>query len=499
MSPSLRQTLARSTLGVAALLLTVTVPAATATFEARRYLFLEPALLTSFQDLQITINPAQRHEVVLRPDRPWESLMFGFYSSVLQEDDRVRLWYHARAKQGRPSAGLAYAESRDGIHFTKPALGLVEYEGSKETNLLKGGSAGFTPFIDPNAASPAERYVAVSNLNFPYGGVGRFTSPDGLRWQADEPGFLKFPSDTQNVAFWDQRIGKYVLYFRGWSPQYRTVKRLEVSSLKEPTGIEPTGRGRGSGKPDSLRYALDEVPTVFECDGRDPSRTDVYTMVAQPYPLDPSWYVAFPAFFRRKDGSPTANYQGQKHGPVGTEFAGSRDGIHWHRYDRMPYASPMVASPEDRRMIYMTSGMVVKGDEIWQYANEFESQHGDEPARELKQDGVIVRFVQRVDGFVSLTAANVEGAARTVPVRVTGDRLLLNVDTGALGEIRIGLLDEAGRALPGFSVEDCPPLQKNTIGALVAWPQGNLATLKGRSVCLEIRMRRTKLYSFRFE
>jgi hypothetical protein len=86
-----------------------------------------------------------------------------------------------------------------------------------------------------------------------------------------------------------------------------------------------------------------------------------------------------------------------------------------------------------------------------------------------------------------------------VPVRVTGDRLLLNVDTGALGEIRVGLRDETGRVIAGFSLEDCPPLQTNATGALVAWPQGNLATLKGKSVCLEIRMRRAKFYSFRFE
>lgn len=481
------------------LLLMVAGYSAPAAFEAKRYLFLDPALMASMRDLEITVNPAQRREVVVRPDQPWESLMIGFYSSVLQEGDKVRMWYHARAKKGTPSGGLAYAESKDGIHFEKPALGLVEYAGSKSTNLLPGGNPSFTPFIDPNAASPAERYVAVTNIDFPDIGVGRYTSPDGLRWKADASDILKFPSDTQNVAFWDQRIGKYVLYVRGWSPLYRTVKRLEVASLKEPTAIKPTGLGRGSGRPDSPKYLLDEVPTVFAADEKDASRTDVYTMVTQPYPLDPSWYVSFPAFFRRKDGSAKANYEGQKVGPVGTEFAGSRDGITWHRYDRMPYASLPIASPEKRNMIYMGYGLVVMGDEIWQYANEFESRHGDEPAREKKQDGVIVRYVQRVDGFVSLAAGNTEGMGRTVPVRVAGAKLLLNVDTGALGEIQVGLLDENGRAIEGFALTDCPPVQHNGTGVEVTWPKGDLATLKGRSVCLEIKMRRTKLYSFRFE
>ena len=488
----------RSLAGILFLLL-VACSSAAAVFEAKRYLFLDPSLIASMQDMEITINPAQRHEVVVRPDQPWESLMIGFYSSVLQEGDKVRMWYHARAKKGTPSGGLAYAESQDGIHFEKPALGLVKYAGSKSTNLLPGGNPSFTPFIDPNASSPAERYVAITNIDFPDVGVGRYTSPDGLRWKADADAILPFPSDTQNVAFWDQRISKYVLYVRGWSPQYRTVKRLEVDSLKVPTGIKPTGLGRGSGRPDSPKYLLDEVPTVFAADEKDAYRTDVYTMVAQPYPLDPSWYLSFPAFFRRKDGSPKANYEGQKIGPVGTEFAGSRDGIAWHRYDRVPYASLPLASPEKRHMIYMGSGLVVKGDEIWQYANEFESRHGDEPAREKKQDGVIVRYVQRIDGFVSLTAGNTTGIGRTVPVRVAGARLLLNVDTGALGEIQVGLLDEAGLAIPGFELADCAPVQHNGTSVEVTWPKGDLVTLKGKAVCLEIRMRRTKLYSFRFE
>ncbi len=276
-------------------------------------------------------------------------------------------------------------------------------------------------------------------------------------------------------------------------------KQNEVNSLKDPIGIKPAGGGRGSGKSDSLRYLLNELPTVFQCDEQDPSRTDVYTMQAQPYPLDPSWYVAFPAFFRRQDGAPNANYQGQKVGPVETEFAGSRDGITWHRYDRTAYASPMMASPEKRNMLYMGPGLVVMGDEIWQYANEFESQHGDEAAREKKQDGVIVRYVQRVDGFVSLTAGNTEGTARSMPVKVTGEKMLLNVDTGALGEIRIGLLDENGNAIEGFSLADCVPIQINATGAPVVWSTGGLAKLKGRTVALKFQMRRTKLYSFRFE
>ncbi|MEJ1973104.1 MAG: hypothetical protein WDM96_11790 [Lacunisphaera sp.] len=313
-----------------------------------------------------------------------------------------------------------------------------------------------------------------------------------------------FPSDTLNVPFWDQRIGKYVVYLRGWSPKYRDVKRIEVDSLAKPAGIAPTGKGRISGKKDDLRYLLDELPTVFACDDRDPPRTDIYNMAAQPYPLDPTWYVAFPAFLRRNPASDGPGRHGPDRGPVEVGFTGSRDGITWQRYDRTAYASASLAAPDKRNMVFMSTGLVVMGDEIWQYANEFRSEHGDVAAREQmadagNRDGVTVRYVQRVDGFTALTAGNATGIARTVPVRVTGDRLLLNLDTGALGEAQVALLDENGHPLEGFALDDCPPLQNNATGVAVAWAKGDLATLKGRSVSLQFRMQRTKLFSFRFE
>lgn len=489
--------------GTAALLLLLGCAALNATpaeFSAKRYLFLDPALLVSTENLTVAINPPVRREVVLRPDRPWESLMFGFFSATLQEGDRLRMWYMARDRKG-PNY-IAYAESTDGVNWIKPELGLVEYGGSTANNLTNAGSS-IAPFVDLNAL-PTERYVAISNIKFPNGGVGRYYSADGLDWKHDPSGFLMFPSDTLNVSFWDQRLGKYVVYLRGWTPKYRDVKRIEVDSLAKPTGITPTGKGRPSGKKESLRYLLDELPTVFACDEGDPSRTDIYGMAAQPYPLDPTWYVAFPAFLRRGEASDGPSRRGPDRGPVEVGFAGSRNGIAWQRYDRKPYASPSLSSPEKCNMVFMSTGLAVKGDEIWQYANEFRSEHGDVAVREQmadagNRDGVIVRYVQRIDGFTALTAGHGTGTARTVPIRVTGDRLLLNVDTGALGEVQVGLRDEYGQPIEGFELDDCPPLQNNATGVAVAWTGRDLAALKGSLVSIEFRMRRAKLFSFRFE
>ena len=151
-------------------------------------------------------------------------------------------------------------------------------------------------------------------------------------------------------------------------------------------------------------------------------------------------------------------------------------------------------------MVFLGTGMVVRGGEIWHYGTEFESEHGDMAARQKKTDGVIVRWVQRVDGFVSANTGDREGQLRTAPVRVTGSRLLLNLDTGALGELRVGLRDPAGRAIPGYEMERGAALQINSLGAVVSWSgSADLAALQGREVQLEFRSTRTRLYSYRFE
>jgi hypothetical protein len=463
-----------------------------------RTLFFDPAILSSVDGAALKANPAQRRETVIYPDRPWEKQMISFFLTVRDEGGKLRMWYVCRDNGGgNGRANLAYAESVDGVTWTKPDLGVYEYEGSKANNLVGVHSLEGVVFQDPNMP-PDQRYVYVSTGKAAAedGGatsIFRHTSPDGLHWQRDPHPLIQAGSDTQNVVWWDENRKEYVVIVRGWANGYRKVNWLALPSLTVPAPVRPAG---GPGK-----YFNDEIPTILACDDRDPSRTDIYNMSAQPYVLDPRWYVAFPTFLRRWEKTDARRYPGMKTsvGPTEVQFAGSRDSRQWHRYDRADYASPSVASPEKKNMIFMGTGMVLRGDELWQYGTEFESAHGDVQARKRKTDGFIVRYVQRVDGFVSLDTGNDEGRARIVPMEMTGPKLLLNLDTGALGELRVGVLDAAGKAIPGFGADDCVPLQINSLGAVVQWKAGDLAKLRGQKVQLEFRSRRTKLYSFRFE
>jgi hypothetical protein len=151
-------------------------------------------------------------------------------------------------------------------------------------------------------------------------------------------------------------------------------------------------------------------------------------------------------------------------------------------------------------MLYMGPGLVVRGDEIWQYGTGFRTTHGDEPGRAKQGDGVILRYVHRLDGFVSLDFAQAGGRAICAPVKVTGGRLLLNLDTGALGGLRVGLRTPAGEPVPGFGVADCDLLVINSTKAEVTWHgQSDLGALQGRELQVEVSGSRTKLYSLRFQ
>src|SRR5690606_33789897 len=98
----------------------------------------------------------------------------GYYTFI-EDDDRFRVYYRgAHYDSGKISHEVTcYAESKDGIHWVKPNLGLVEFKGSKENNIIlvdKKWKVGvndhvahnFTPFKDLNPQCPPDaRYKAL--------------------------------------------------------------------------------------------------------------------------------------------------------------------------------------------------------------------------------------------------------------------------------------------------------------------------------------------------
>ncbi len=456
-----------------------------------RHLFLDPGWLAQRENVALAVQPPRREEIDFPPRAAWER-MRGLYVTVLDDTGRLRMWYGARSAMGQEHKYTCYAESDDGVTWRSPALGQVETEGTADTPIVHAGGMEGSVFVDPTAP-PAQRYRGLWNVF----GQGLFlhSSPDGLAWtRADQP-LLRFEFDTQNVAFYDRRLGRYVGYVRAWhngppSRRRRKVARFEADRLDGPLGVDPVAPHPA---PDRLPHVTVELPLVMACDERDPPDTDVYTNAVTPYPLDEAWYCAFPVLYRHfaePDEPPFRN-----DGRTEAHFMGSPDGVTWHRYDRAAYAAPA----PDERMLYMGRGVIHRGGELWQYGVAYRTSHGQGERRMAEPDGRIVRFVQRVDGFVAAHAPGRGGRLLTGPLEVTGRHLRLNLDTGGIGEVRVGVLDEAGRPLPGLSTAQANPLLDNATDRLAAWAaRSDLSALIGRRVRLELHMEYARLYSLRF-
>src|SRR5262245_6620382 len=88
-------------------------------------------------DISLRLQTPQKREIVLVTDKPWEGPDSAYFT-VFQDGARVRLYYRGMVPGGDTSAEqvTCYAESEDGTHFTRPNLGLVEFKGSKENNII---------------------------------------------------------------------------------------------------------------------------------------------------------------------------------------------------------------------------------------------------------------------------------------------------------------------------------------------------------------------------
>ncbi len=106
-----------------------------------RQLFIDGAFFDQSDDITLRLHqPQKTGERNLQPDKPWESATLNWFSvledqGVVDKEAKYRMWYECYDVPGWPTAddtSFCYAESRDGVLWTKPELGLFEYQGNRE-------------------------------------------------------------------------------------------------------------------------------------------------------------------------------------------------------------------------------------------------------------------------------------------------------------------------------------------------------------------------------
>eukprot|EP01046_Picozoa_sp_COSAG06_P019995 COSAG06_NODE_1446_length_9441_cov_7.431813_3_plen_786_part_00 len=178
---------------------------------------------------------------VLEPSEPWEGGRISYYTSVLDINGTVHLYYDAHgplpAWAGRATC---LAVSTDGRTFSRPNLGLSTFNGSTSNNIVwptddRGDASvpgcndkpgpGCRQWWSPGAsfedsAAPAgERFKLVggwcpSTSAHPCLGTWIFSSPDGIHFTNASTVPIYHGSDTQDVVVYDERLQKYVAYRR---------------------------------------------------------------------------------------------------------------------------------------------------------------------------------------------------------------------------------------------------------------------------------------------
>jgi len=447
-------------------------------------LFLDDWLIDSMTGLRLKLHHPRRAEIVVRKDKPWEdSTMFD--PVVIRDGSRYRMWY--RTNFNSPPFYTGYAESDDGVHWTKPSLGLVEFRGEKNNNLVwSSGPDKSLPYVlcvfkDNNPKTPAsEQYKAIGirrrpGSDPPADDLYGLVSADGLRWRLlqKEPiiggprGDSMF--DSHNVAFWDSARRQYVIYARGWPDGWpggtRGIRRAVSSDFRRWSSLE----------------ALDLWG--------DSDRDHLYKNAATPYYRHPDILLMFPKRYLPTRKSPDPEW---KHGGLSDiVFMSSRDGVRWDRRFREAFLRPGRDQLNwHERAIEVGPGLVPTGDGEMSFY--FMEHYRTESVR-------IRRGVLREDGLVSVDANFKGGELVTRPLVFAGDKLVINYSTSAAGSIRVEIQDPSAKPLAGYELDACDEIYGDELNRVVQWDgKSGLQKLVGEPIRLRVVLRDANLFSLRF-
>lgn len=487
----------------------------------RRELFVDDFLIQRLDGARLILHPPHPREVVMVFDRPWEDGAPG-YVTVFQDGDRYRMYYratHTPPEYGRKPTEprrevTCYAESTDGMHWTRPELGLVEFEGSAKNNIMwdGAGSHNFTPFKDANPRCPSEsRYKAcgrgrpLADEPSPYQhGLYALQSADGIHWELvrDEPVITEGKFDSQNLMFWDAEHGLYRAYWRDSRRGDQNVPDgRDVRTATSQDGVH-WGESR------MLAYRPGRRGTR-DTDG---AAHQYYTNGVQVYHRAPHLFVGLPMRYidrgwtastdelpelaRRKRISGQLKRLGTA--ITDTMFLTSRDGFVFHVWPEA-FIRPGIARPGS--WFYgdaATALGIVETRSAWEGAPNELSFYVRENARS-EAPGRLRRYTLRLDGFVSAGASLTGGELLTKPLVFEGNRLEINFSTSAGGTVHVEIQDGEGTPVPGFTLGECHAQYGDQLDRIVSWRSGaDVSKLAGKPARLRFILRDADLYSFRF-
>jgi hypothetical protein len=472
---------------------------------SRRELFVDDYLIDSMTKVELKVHEPVRREISMTFDKPWEGCGGG-YVTVFQDGDKYRMYYHAWQVPGNGSPYpvhplvIAYAESSDGIQWTRPNLGLFAFGGSKDNNIVLADIKGtechdLSPFVDKNPkATPEGKYKAVGFAPyFKPSGLWAFQSPDGVHWTAmqDGPVYTQGAFDTQNIAYWSEREGRYVLYYRVFVDGVRHIERAVSDDFLHWTreGLLDFGNG---------------APTIGE---------QFYVNQIKPYYRAEHILIGFPARYVDRGLTPST-YELPEPEFRKQRFAASP------RYGTAVTDSVLITSRDGKTFrrsddVFLRPGLRTRYN--WSYGDNYIAWHvvetaptDDDTPREMSLYATEAYFTQnfsrlrrytlRIDGFVSAHAKHDQGELVTKPLVFQGKRLSVNFAASAAGFAKIELRDADGKPIPGFTEADADVLCGDSLDRTASW-KGNrdVSSLAGKPIRMRLVLSEADVYSWKFD
>ncbi len=420
-----------------------------------KQLFVDDAVIDSTTGLKRTLHPVNKHAAnpLVVADRPWEGKCVLLYGAVVRDPalSKFRMWYLAWGKHvGQPSF-ICYAESADGLRWTKPDLGLHAFRGSKDNNIVITGITSNTTIIyDPRDPDPFRRYKGVIRGR----GTRGYTSPDGLHWR-DVGVLLDQCYDSTSVQ-WDPVGEKWI----ACAKIFRDGKRA---------------RGYAESK-DFFHWS--DTYFMMTVDERDAPGDQMYAMSIFYYE---TVYLGLLRMFHTSSGI------------VDIQLSTSRNARHWDRQIRAPFipTTPKRGVWDYGNNAPATNPPIRVGDELWFYYSGRGTHHNEVP-----NTGAIGLGTLRVDGFISIDAGASAGTLTTKPLRLKGRTLYVNLNAAA-GQLRAEIIAPNGQVIAPFSLANCEPACADRVRQPLRWRGAtHLGAIGDRPVRLRFRLENGMLYAF---
>ncbi|MCZ6675094.1 MAG: serine hydrolase [Verrucomicrobia bacterium] len=455
-----------------------------------RFLLLDSRVVEHVDNARLMPGTIKKspHNPLLVEDKPWEPRYDNMYPNVIydEEEKLYKCWYspfivdertsetpppkrnpesthYMSKKPNRREEALLYATSKDGLHWEKPELGIVEFQGSRKNNIACHGLSGAGVIKDKRDPKPERRYKAFYCSS---SGYKMRYSADGLHWSSEValPGVGE--SDTHANMIWSPELNKYVGILRHYD-------RVPITGNRKVARTESA---------DAVKWS--KSTTILEG-----------TPLKQLHDM---------TIFR--DGSVYLGLLGCMHYPSRksrdgvrqhVELAWSPDSYTWHRISP---GTPLIAPTDAKERVFgkmpydwgnsFAAQPIIRAGEIQIYYGASDWYFFD------WRKGSLALATLRKDGWAGYEPVDQRKPAviRTTSLARTTGKLRLCADVAPGGSIRVILMDGDNKEFIASK-----PLTKTVTDGEVQWANDfSLDQIESDEFRLGFEIVNAKLYSFSF-